>query len=138
METQLNWQNCTAAWAAALAEQTLTSPAVLNALARHSDVDVRIAVAENRMTPIETVMALSRDENLDLRFAIAENHNLNVEILNVLMGDSNPFIAERAKRTIRRLNEKKAPRILQATSDLAGSRVSHILRLHSSQVHTGK
>ncbi len=103
MAAQINWLNSTPCWGKAVAEQPDTSSTALMKLAAHADVGVRIAVADHPSTRSETVLLLAQDENADLRYAIAENHNIDVAVLNMLTEDDNPFVAQRAKKTLARL-----------------------------------
>jgi hypothetical protein len=47
---------------------------------------------------------LYRDENPDVRYALAESYAVDTEILSALLEDENPFVAGRARQTLRRLN----------------------------------
>lgn len=51
----------------------------------------------------ETLWALAHDPCCDVRFALAENHNIDCEILAALANDENPYVAWRARKTIKRL-----------------------------------
>ena len=77
----------------------------LHRLAQHTDLDVRMAVADNRNTHVMTAMRLAQDNNLDLRYALAENHQINSDVLALLAKDDNPFIADRAQKTLLRLSQ---------------------------------
>ena len=81
-----------------------TTQQALRRLAKNSDPQLRIDVADHRKTTEETLMILASDENADVRFALAENHNISQRVLNKLKNDSNPYVADRAQRTIARLN----------------------------------
>ena len=127
MAAQINWLNSTSGWGIEVAEHHDTSADALRELALHSDVGVRTAVADNQNTQLETVMQLAQDADLDLRYAIAENHNIDQIVLNMLAGDSNPFVAHRAKKTLARV---------QGTSTLpcliVGVRPKLVKRQHSA------
>jgi hypothetical protein len=58
-------------------------------------------------------MQLAQDINADLRYALTENHHLDQSILDFLALDGNPFVADRARRTILRLKQA-IPKILAA------------------------
>ena len=88
-----------------IANHPATSAIVLHRLSQHSDVEVRMAVADHKNTHIITAMQLARDDNLDLRYAIAENHQIDSGILDILAGDENPFVADRAQKTLLRLQQ---------------------------------
>ncbi|MFA7341043.1 MAG: hypothetical protein WC028_29940 [Candidatus Obscuribacterales bacterium] len=51
----------------------------------------------------ETLWALANDLSCDVRFALAENHNIDSDILAILAEDENPYVAWRARKTIKRL-----------------------------------
>lgn len=103
MAIQINWLNATPSWGKEVAEHPDTSIEALRELARHADVEVRVAVAEHRSTLLETVIVLAQDESVDLRYAIAENHNTHGDVLDILTHDENPFIAHRAQKTLRHI-----------------------------------
>jgi hypothetical protein len=86
-----------------IAENPSMPPAILEQLAYHPDSAVREAVADNVNTPLDTLFILVDDDNADVRYAMAENHNLPLEILSMLGKDGNPYVAERAHATMRRL-----------------------------------
>jgi len=103
MTTQINWLKSTPSRGKEVAAHQATSTYVLSELASHADVEVRIAVADQRNTPTETVMILAQDDSVDLRYAIAENHNIGADVLRILTEDDNPFVAQRAKKTLNRI-----------------------------------
>jgi hypothetical protein len=72
-------------------------------LANDDVAEVRIAVAENPATPASFIELLAEDESVDVRFAIAENHNTPSYILSMLVRDENPYVADRALRTLERI-----------------------------------
>jgi len=51
----------------------------------------------------ETLWALANDLCCDVRFALAENHNIDSDILATLAEDENPYVAWRARKTLKRL-----------------------------------
>ncbi|MBX9690717.1 MAG: hypothetical protein K2X27_28640 [Candidatus Obscuribacterales bacterium] len=69
---------------------------------------VRAAVAANPATPLEILRVLADDPNLDLKYSMAENHNLPLEILEKLSSDDNPYIHNRATRTMERLERQRS------------------------------
>jgi len=103
METHMNWLRCTSSWAKTIAEHADTSSYVLGVLASHADVDVRELVADHLSTLPETIKLLAKDTSVDLRYAIAENHNIDEDVLMMLTEDDNPFVAHRARKTLKRL-----------------------------------
>ncbi|GEM_PF-585909 len=86
-----------------IAENPGASPVTLARLAFHPSEAVRAAVAENSRTPIEAVCMLANDECVDVRFRLAESYHLPLAILQVLCDDDNPFVAARARKTLRRI-----------------------------------
>jgi hypothetical protein len=85
------------------AENPATLPDILSLLADSCNLEVRMAVADNKNTLLETMMMLAQDESADLRYQLAESHNIHYSVLKVLAKDSNPFVADRAQRTLARL-----------------------------------
>ncbi len=86
-----------------IAEHPRAHSTTLIRLANHEDGQVRAAVTENINTPMKVLWRLSRDTCPDVRLRIAEGYHVPFAILNVLVEDENPFVAERAKKTISRL-----------------------------------
>jgi hypothetical protein len=103
MTTEINWRKSTPSWGKELAEHPDTSTYALSELAAHDDVEVRTAVADQKNTLTETMMILAQDVSADLKYAIAENHNIHADVLNMLTEDDNPFVADRAKKTLDRI-----------------------------------
>ena len=90
-------------WVARAAEDPAAPTDILSMLAESCNVEVRMAVADNPSALPETVMMLAQDASDDLRYQLAENHNIPRKVLNLLADDSHPFVAQRAQKTIRRL-----------------------------------
>lgn len=67
------------------------------------NVDERIDLTEY-CSDAELLWALAHDPCCDVRFALAENHNVDCDILAALAEDENPFVAWRARKTIKRLS----------------------------------
>ncbi len=88
-----------------IASNASTSASVLSHLSKHCDVRVRTAVADNENTNANTSMQLAQDDNADLRYAMAENHHIGRAVLDFLALDTNPFVANRAQKTILRLKQ---------------------------------
>lgn len=88
-----------------IASHASTSASVLNRLSKHSNVKVRMAVADNENTGINTSRLLAEDGNADLRYGMAENHHIDRSILEFLATDANPFVADRAQKTILRIEQ---------------------------------
>ena len=92
-----------------IASHPATSAIVLHRLSQHSNVEVRMAVADNKNTHTITSMQLAQDDNADLRYALAENHQIDSGILDILASDENPFVADRAQKTLLRLKQAISP-----------------------------
>ncbi|HEY9756794.1 MAG TPA: HEAT repeat domain-containing protein [Oculatellaceae cyanobacterium] len=94
-------------------EQDFNYPALKDSLAEQSTTvdsfpsmqmsEIQIAVADHPDTTSDVLFQLAHDTNPDVRFAIAENHKADIEILQLLSQDDNPFVAARARKTLRRL-----------------------------------
>lgn len=83
-----------------LAENPASPPDVLAKLSDDPDPDVRAFVAGNPSTPKHIVQRLSEDEHGDIRYSMASNPCLPLEILYKLGQDQNPFVSDRAQKTI--------------------------------------
>lgn len=89
-------------WIQKIERNALTSKALLRRLACSKNVEVRIAVCDHANSSLQILLKLASDENTDVRFALAENHNLDREILEKLTNDANPYVAQRALKTLMR------------------------------------
>jgi hypothetical protein len=98
----------TTEWVAQAAEDPSAPSDILCMLAASCNVEVRMAVADNLSASLDTLLMLAQDESEDLRYQLAENHNIDKGILNLLAEDSNPYVAHRAQRTLRRLKDSCA------------------------------
>lgn len=85
------------------AENPATRADTLSMLAESCNLEVRMAVAENENTLLETMMLLAQDESSDLRYQMAESHNIHYSVLKLLAKDPNPYVVDRAQRTLARL-----------------------------------
>jgi len=85
-----------------IAESEQTSQFLLLELSRDSESEVRLAVADNPSTSDYVLKRLAADEDLDVRYGMASNPHLSPNILLSLTGDINPYVCDRAKRTIAR------------------------------------
>lgn len=83
-----------------VAENPKTPLAILENLAFDADTDVRIAVSENGSTPQGLLLKLACTDCADVRYAIAENSHTPRQILCLLMRDENPYVADRAAKTM--------------------------------------
>lgn len=99
---------------ARVAENANTPMEVLEDLARHACPYVRAALCENENTPARILTILADDEHVDVRYSLAENHNTPQAVLSRLAHDENPYVADRAHKTISRLHRSVA---LETTSE---------------------
>lgn len=83
-----------------VAENPRTPLIALIKLTYDRDPDVRIGVCDNSCTPAGLLMLLAGSSCVDVRFAIAENSQSPSQILRVLTRDENPYVADRAARTL--------------------------------------
>jgi hypothetical protein len=83
-----------------VAENARSPADVLDLLASDSAPAVRVAVARNSATPPYLLRKLSIDESADVRLAIAANPDMPDAILLSLFLDPDPFVAERASKTL--------------------------------------
>jgi hypothetical protein len=88
------------------ASHASTTASILHCLSKHHSLKVRMAVADNENTGINTSMQLAQSNDSDLRYAIAENHHIHKSVLAFLTKDINPFVADRAQKTILRLKQE--------------------------------
>lgn len=86
---------------ARVAENSATPSSLLEKLSSDLSTEVRIGVGNNASTSTIIRWRLAFDEALDVRFSQAENAHTGTLILMWLAGDENPYIANRAIRTLR-------------------------------------
>ena len=86
-----------------LVQKEGTPVTILAELATSRHIEVREAIADNPATPYGILLSLALGDSVDLRYYMAENHNLPEGILLILMEDDNPYVADRADRTMARL-----------------------------------
>lgn len=106
---------------AELAEQLFDRPALLSLLAvsphlpdslleafsKHPEPAVRLMLTCN--TAVSSglkpaiLQVLLADTNPDIRYSLAENYNLPRETLAMLLDDENPYVCNRARKTLQRL-----------------------------------
>jgi hypothetical protein len=85
-----------------VAENPRTPLIALIKLAYDRDPDVRIGICDNSSTPPGLLMLLAGNNCVDVRYAIAENSKTPCQILRLLSRDENPYVADRAMRTLDR------------------------------------
>ena len=74
-------------------------------LAGDESHEIRMLVADNPVTPLPILEMLAEDDHPDVRYTMAENPNLPQHILKILLHDENPYVAARAERTLKRIEE---------------------------------
>jgi|SRR6516162_4713258 hypothetical protein len=84
----------------AVAENPRTPLHSLKLLARDHSSEVRSCVAHNPSTPWSVVLDLAMDGDLDVRYSLAENPEAAWTILCFLSFDHNPYISQRAQKTM--------------------------------------
>ena len=89
---------------ARVAENTGASEALLVALSADAVAEVRAAVAANPRAPYNLLVYLLGDQSADVRYALAEDYDLAPELLDWLSQDQNPYVAERASKTLKRVD----------------------------------
>lgn len=107
-EDQPVLENAMLGWLEHVAADCTTPAHVLDELVQSEDPEVRIALADNPNTPIDMLLLLTHDESADVRYSLAENHNVPLEVLRELLEDDNPYVADRARRTISRICQSAA------------------------------
>ncbi len=90
------------------AEQPSVSAGTLLKLSQDKNPEVRLSAAEHPNMPYLGLQRLIQDPCLDVRLGIAANPNMPISILEMLMKDENPYIKDRARRSIDRLNSTRA------------------------------
>lgn len=83
-----------------VAENSLTPLSILLAMVEDENSDVRSAVAENPKFPADFLWMFVYDPSVDVRYSIAENYNMSGGLLGLLSVDENPYVSERAKKTL--------------------------------------
>jgi len=95
-------------WIKEISWSVVTPAYILRQLALSSDSDLRTAVADHLNTSEEVLLLLADDDNADVRYAIAENHNISRNVLNKLLDDPNPYVVDRAQKTLQRLASEES------------------------------
>ncbi|MGD9682451.1 MAG: hypothetical protein AB7W16_14795 [Candidatus Obscuribacterales bacterium] len=83
-----------------VAENPSAPADVLEMLACDEDPEVRGALSYNPSVSIFIVERLGRDPSPDVRLVLAESTTLPERILRMLMADENPYVSDRASRTM--------------------------------------
>lgn len=111
-----------------VAENPQTSAPTLEHLSQDLNVEVRIGLGNNRNTPIHILWQLALDEHLDVRFNLADNANTTPLILAWLSADDNPYIAQRANKTIHALRTLETKSHHTGANTMAAKTVERTLR----------
>jgi hypothetical protein len=99
-----------------LAENPSTDAETLLKLSQDTDPEVRLSAAEHLNLPYFALKRLVEDPCLDVRLGMAANPNLPISILEMLIKDENPYIQDRARRSIERLNSTRAKVMVMAAA----------------------
>ncbi len=83
-----------------LAENEASPPDVLRTLSNDKDPEVRAGIANNPSTTHNTLKCLATDTHDDVRFSMASNPHLPLAILQGFSEDHNPYVSDRAHKTI--------------------------------------
>lgn len=112
---------------ARVAENRSSPRHLLDLLSKDSNSDVRIGLTYNPTTPTTILWELANDNHLDVRYCLAENANTKPIILIWLAGDENPYVAQRAQKTIEALlrKENASPK---GETHMAAKRLEQTLR----------
>ncbi len=89
-----------------VAENSASTLSTLLLLLGDKSIEVRLGLTYNRNLPTTYLEWLARDESTDIRYEMAENNHLPLHILQMLSNDSNPYVANRALKTIAQLNHR--------------------------------
>ena len=89
-----------------VAENERTPAETLSLLARDNSAEVRMAVAANKSTEQSIIKRLTFDRSDDVRYLLASISYIPKHQLRHLAEDSNPHVAQRAKKTLSRLESK--------------------------------
>lgn len=124
-----------------VAENPRVPSEVLKKLAADNDYHVRIAVGLNRSCELSIITDLIYDENPDVRFWLASTSYLPERLIFELTEDPNPFVADRARRTLLRkqtdsqLQPASIFEFLEQDHSLAVHKLEHLLKHHSNGYH---
>lgn len=80
---------------------------LLTRLSVDEDIDVRAAVALHPRTPPSLAARLCADDSVDLRYEMASMPQLPFVLLDKLAHDDNPYVSERAEKTIKMIDYEK-------------------------------
>lgn len=100
-----------------VAENANASPELLDILSCHPCCEVRMAVADNQASSICTVWKLVDDRCLDIPFRLAESAHTPHEVLEWLTEFENPYISDRACRTLERKKTDGVPKTSDAITE---------------------
>ncbi len=88
---------------ARVAENLAAPIDTMHVLLRDNNSDVRLALTQNENIPTSLLVLLAYYSSADVRYGMAENARLPQAILSTLTEDENPYVANRARRTLARL-----------------------------------
>jgi hypothetical protein len=111
----VSWRSLSVHTALRLIDHPGTPAQVLFELANHASAQVRAEVPDNPSTPYEAIMLLVKDESIDVRLSLAQCYHLGAALLEMLLEDENPYVRDRAQRTLQRLRASTNPSVLRAS-----------------------
>ena len=86
-----------------IATNCRTGAGTLRYLSSSKFSSVRLSVAENTNAALPILALLASDPCDDVRYSLAENPHVPVDLLHHLTADNNPFVSQRASRTLARI-----------------------------------
>lgn len=87
-----------------IAEHPSLSQEAILSLCEHHDGEVRAGLVDNCSTPRHIIERLVVNQCIDVRYAIAANYDIDQDLLVRLLDDDNPYVVQRARQTLRRLD----------------------------------
>ncbi|MBZ0188028.1 MAG: hypothetical protein K8F91_17405, partial [Candidatus Obscuribacterales bacterium] len=88
-----------------VAENRASPKYLLERLSKDPNPEVKMELAINESTPVRLKWKLAIDDDIDLRYRVAETPYIPFEILLGLSHDENPYVADRAMRTLEAILE---------------------------------
>jgi len=88
---------------ARVAEHENTSLSTLFRLVQDENAEVRQSIAFNPKRTTTLLQQLAQDSSADVRYLIAEDALVPPAVLRLLSNDENPYVAQRALKTLSRL-----------------------------------
>jgi hypothetical protein len=83
-----------------VAEHSNTPSVVLAQLSQDDHASVKLEAARNSAAPTEIALELAHDSDPTVRYGLAEDANISKEALGTLVMDENPYVSDRARKTL--------------------------------------